>query len=166
MNIQELFQIGMDREINWLLDHTNANYPIQLNLGAGNKEVEGAMSLDFPEWNADRNYIPMNENSVDVIHMYHFLEHIAEPVLMLKECQRILRPGGFINIVVPYYTSQMAAHDLDHKHVFCEETWKTLFSTPYYNKNKIDWQFDIHVNFIMGVVERNMALFTQLRKRK
>ena len=77
--------------------------------------------------NHNCNAIPYPDGSVAVIHAYHFLEHLEKPVAMLAECQRVLRPGGVMNIVVPYYTSQMMAHDLTHRHAFCEDTWKITF---------------------------------------
>lgn len=162
MDIQYFFALGMDRVIPHLLEQQPST--LCLNLGAGNKIVPGAIDLDYPDWDADKDPIPFEDGCISTIHAYHFLKHVADPVKVLQECQRVLRPGGVLNIVVPYYSSQMAAHDLDHKHAFCEDTWKILFSNPYYDKNKIDWQFRIHANFIMGIAERNLALFTQLVK--
>jgi predicted SAM-dependent methyltransferase len=124
----------------------------------------GALPLDYPEWNADRDEIPFDADSVVEIHAYHFLEHCVDPVRVLLECQRVMRKGAVMNIVVPYYKSEMAHHDLDHKHFFTEDTFKVLFNTPYYNKHKIHWHLSVHCCFIMGIVERNLALFVQLVK--
>lgn len=161
MNIQDLFKLGMDREIPELVP-----MPVgfHINVGAGNKIIPGATAIDYPEWDADVQPIPCTDGDVTGIHAYHFLEHVKDPVKMLLEFQRVLAPGGVVNIVVPYYTSQMAAHDLDHKSVWTEETWRVLFGNPYYNKNKVDWQFTVGTNIIIGVVERNMCLMTQLIK--
>lgn len=166
MNFQDLFELAMDRPVPDL-EHYCPDFPIpftSLNLGAGEKVIPGTAALDYPSWDADKDPIPWPNNSVDVIHAYHFLEHCSDPVAMLVECQRVLKPGGYMNICVPYYTSQMMAHDLDHKHPFCEDTWKILFKNPYYNKNKIDWKFRIGFNLICGIVERNLCLLTQLIK--
>lgn len=38
------------------------------------------------------------ENSFDVITLFEVIEHIADPVRMLKHCYRILKPGGIIMI--------------------------------------------------------------------
>jgi len=156
----DLFGLAMDRRIPELLSDVG----IALNLGAGNKHIPGATPLDHPTWDADCNNIPYRDHSVYTIHAYHFLEHLKDPVKILLECQRVLVPGGIMNICVPYYSSAMQAHDLDHKHSFTEDTWKILFNNPYYNKNKIEWKFEIGFNLICGVVERNMCLLTQLRK--
>lgn len=135
-----------------------------LNIGAGKKHVAGSIPLDFPEWDADYQRIPYNDEVVAGIHCYHFLEHCARPVAVLLEFQRVLRVGGCANIVVPYYNSSMQAQDLDHKARYCETTWKTLFTNPYYDKNRVDWKFAVGTNVIMGVVERNLCLVTQLIK--
>ncbi len=161
MIFQEFFKLGMNREMNEILDFPKGKI---LNIGAGNKIIQDTVSLDFPEWDADKQQIPFEDNSIAGIHCYHFLEHVKYPVKVLQEFQRVLTIGGIINIVVPYYASQMQYQDLDHKNSFCEETWKTLFSNNYYDKNKIIWRFSININFICAIKERNLALFTQLIK--
>ena len=161
MNIHNLFKLGMDREIPLLLPMPAG---MHLNVGCGEKKIPNTIGLDLPERDADSDDIPWGDSMVTGIHAYHFLEHVKDPVKMLLEFQRVLLPGGVVNIVVPYYTSQMAAQDLDHKSVWTEETWRVLFDNPYYNKNKVEWQFTVGVNIIIGVVERNMCLMTQLIK--
>lgn len=161
---QALFKLGMDRHLPNLLLPRMDTFGRILNLGSGAKIIPGAMPLDYPQWDADRDPIPMVSESVSLIHAYHFLEHVRDPVRVLQECQRVLITGGVMNIVVPYYNAQIAAHDLDHKHQFCEETWRVLFGNPYYDKNKIEWKLRVHFNLICGIVERNMCLMTQLVK--
>lgn len=157
--VAKLFNLGMDRE---LLDPLPLVGPVILNVGAGNKLIPCSIPLDWPEWNADTMDIPYRDGTVDGIHCYHFLEHCARPHYVLGEFQRILKVGGRVNIVVPYYNSQMQAQDLDHKARYCEMTWKTLFNNPYYNKNGVQWKFVVRTNVVMGIVERNMCLVTQL----
>lgn len=165
MSLISTFEFGMDRHIVDFIEDVNPYNEIVLNVGCGNKTIPGAHNLDLPNWDADSEELPFEDNSVSQIHAYHFLEHVKEPVKMLQEFQRVLVVGGFVNIVVPYYTSQMQAHDLDHKNQFCEETWRNLFKNPYYDKNRIEWRFKIGTNVIIGVVERNLALLTQLIKK-
>ena len=161
MTIEEFFRLGMDRSIASPVDMIPGTV---LNIGAGNKLIPGTIPLDYPDWDADKDPIPYPDGSVAGIHAYHFLEHCKEPVKVLQEMQRVLVKQGIVNIIVPYYTSQMAAHDLDHKHQFCEETWRVLFRNPYYDKNQISWEFEVTTNIIIGTVERNLCLMTQLAK--
>lgn len=37
----------------------------------------------------------------DYIHVNNVLEHVRDPLSLLKECQRILKPGGILHLVVP-----------------------------------------------------------------
>lgn len=161
---QELFWLGMERKLPNIWRGPSDPFGTVLNLGAGSKIINGAIPLDLPEWDADTMPIPFDDESITTIHCYHFLEHITDPIKVLRECQRVLLPSGVINIVVPYYNSSIAAMDLDHKHSFNEDTWKTLFDNKYYAKNHEGWRFRVHFNLIAGVVERNLSLFTQLVK--
>ena len=163
MKIQTFFDLGMKRVIPDLLDMTNG---VQLNLGGGNNPIKGTHNLCLPDWDANIEQIPYNEESVAGIHCYHFLEHLEDPIRMLHEMQRVMKIGAIANIVVPYYSSLIAAQDLSHKKFFCEETWKTLFNNPHTAPYvRWEWQLAVHANFIMGIVERNICLFTQLVKR-
>jgi hypothetical protein len=67
MTIQDLFRVGMDREIPAVVDY-DALDGIKLNLGAGNKLIPGAIPLDLPDWNADTDPIPYPDGAVAVIH--------------------------------------------------------------------------------------------------
>lgn len=133
-----------------------------LNLGAGTKHINSALELDLPRWDADTMPIPFPDESISNIYAIHFLEHVRDPVNMLQECQRVLIDGGHLNVGLPYYSSQIAHHDLDHKSFWCEDTWHQLFQNDYYSKNHEGWQFKIGTNLIFGLVERNIMLITQL----
>ncbi|WGN90769.1 methyltransferase [Burkholderia phage vB_BglM_WTB] len=164
-SINDMFALGMKRVIPVLEkpDHTRA-----VNLGAGISHIKGVRSIDFPEWDAECGHLPPDMRHLTAVYAFHFFEHLPGKVVieLLRDIQDRLVSGGTLNIVVPYYKSGMAAHDLDHKSQYNEDTWKTLFSTPYYAKNRErEWKFDIGTNVIIGVVERNLALMTQLIKK-
>jgi len=158
-SVEDLFHVAMDRVIPDLI-YRNIYSKMVLNVGAGNKLIRGAVSLDLPEWNAETMLIPYKDETVSLIHCYHFLEHIQNLTFVLREFERILISGGVVNICVPYYLSGMAFRDQDHKRYFTEETWKTLFDNKYYDKMKEGrpWKFKI------GIEERAMCLLTQLIK--
>lgn len=162
-SILDVFQVGMDRNIPAFLPFPPGRV---LNIGAGNKVIHGAHVVDYPNYDADMDArLPYPDGFIAGIHAYHFLEHVQRPVEVLQEFQRVLQPGGVANIVVPYYNSQMNAQDLDHKSSFTETTWQVLFRNPYYNKNRITWELEVGANLIIGLVERNLCLCTQLIKR-
>jgi predicted SAM-dependent methyltransferase len=161
----QLFNLGMMRNYPDIIPCVNHNTPanIILNLGPGKKHIEGALEFDYPEWDAEKDPIPINDSRVSMIHCYHFLEHIQNVPFVISEINRVLRPGGHVNIVVPYYKSAMQAQDLDHKSQYTEKTFQHLFNSHYYTKGKVA-PMDIVTNFIMGDCEANLCLIVQLRK--
>lgn len=166
MQIQELFELSMKRSIPELVE-TSSPDGLVLNLGAGFSPIVGADNLDRPNWIAERDLLCVYEDeSVDLIHAYHFFEHLeGESVIaLLRDCQRVLVKGGTLNIVVPYYRSSMQGQDLTHKSKFNETTWATLFANNYYNPSSHNWALKAEFNIIIGIVERNLCLMTQLIK--
>lgn len=163
MTINEFFRLGMKRDIPYLITPGVS----MLNLGAGNSFIPGAINIDYPEWDASIFSIPASDEFYDTIYALHFLEHFTgERVIeLLREIERVLRPGGTANIITPHRLGMIAYQDLDHKCFFTEETWRTLFDNKYYDKNREKpWKLKVHTCFIMGLVERNLALMTQLVK--
>lgn len=161
ITIQDMFKLGLKRDLPELLWPSGTC----INLGAGDSLIAGFRSLDLPEWDGDRNALPYHEGTVDHVVAFHFLEHLIDPIGMLGEIQRVLKPGGVASIVVPHGHSDLAIQDLDHKHFFTEKSWRTLFNNKWYGKYRIDWKLKVHANFIMGENFRNLALFTQLVKQ-
>lgn len=161
MDINELFLLGMKRRIEPLIAPDSK----QINLGCGNSQLKDCINLDYPEWDATCMTIPHTDAYADTIWAFHFFEHLSgsDVLKCLRECERVLKVGGTLNVVVPYFNSALAAQDLDHKSFWCEESWRTLFDNPYYNKGREQrWRFRIGTNIIIGIVERNMCLMTQL----
>ena len=163
MKFQDLFEIGMKRPVPNIVRPDGR----VLNLGAGNSPISNTISLDLPHWNAETDSIPYDDEDVDGIIACHFLEHLrSEHVIkVLRECERVLMPGGTMTIVVPHRLGALAYQDLDHKTFFNEDTWQCLFKNDYYDKNREQpWQFHIGFSMICGLNERNLSLFTQLHK--
>lgn len=99
--------------------------PFQLNLGSGNHPKPGWVNVDLFAAVADlrldlRESLPFPDNSVSGIHCEHFFEHLEYPSVadamgqeleppglqsealgFLRECHRVLVPGGRLDIIVP-----------------------------------------------------------------
>jgi len=162
--IQDLFKIGMSREIPRLLYNYEGKH---LNIGAGTyKILHDAEPIDYPQWDARIRPIYYEDGVIDVIHCYHFLEHFEGEVAVriLKEFERVLKLGGHANIVTPYYNSHLQAKCLDNKSMWNESTWDNLFNQYSYDNGSGEWKLKVHTTFIMGVEEKNLALLTQLVK--
>lgn len=80
-----------------------------VNLGCGNCFHRDWINLDFKS--KDKNVLehdlttrlPFEDCSVDVLYSSHVLEHFSKCFApkFLKECHRVLKPGGTVRIVVP-----------------------------------------------------------------
>ncbi len=55
-----------------------------------------------PDIVSDASLIPLPDNSFDIVIMGELLEHVPEPLLVLKEACRLLRSGGKALITVPF----------------------------------------------------------------
>lgn len=82
---------------------------VKLNLGCGKDILEGWINCDYlPGDGVDKVFdlmqgIPMPDNSVDYILASHVLEHIHLWHLKpMSEIHRVLKPGGIVEIRVPY----------------------------------------------------------------
>ena len=80
-----------------------------LNLGCGNKYHEQWVNIDLSS-NSKHvlsanllKGIPFEDNSFDVVYHSQVLEHFPPETgtFLVNECFRVLKPGGFIRIVVP-----------------------------------------------------------------
>ncbi len=60
------------------------------------------LDRDAVVWNLSKG-IPFPDSSFDVVYHSHVLEHIDrdKAPAFLEECSRVLKPGGFLRIVVP-----------------------------------------------------------------
>jgi len=88
-------------------------------------------------WNLARG-LPFPDDRVKQIYSSHFFEHLTftQGQTMLKECLRVLEPGGTISVAVPtaqpYLEAYCSGEDLDR------ETF--IYWKPAWNETtKIDW---------------------------
>ncbi|GAA3979645.1 methyltransferase domain-containing protein [Mucilaginibacter dorajii] len=54
---------------------------------------------------SDADHIPLEDNSIDKIIVHRVLQHVIDHESVIKECCRILKPGGTLQIVEPDYLS-------------------------------------------------------------
>jgi SAM-dependent methyltransferase len=59
---------------------------------------------------ADGAELPFADSTFDVVISINVLEHVAIPISVLKECRRVLRPGGYFYLYFPPFYSPWGAH--------------------------------------------------------
>ncbi len=90
--------------------------PLVLDLGSGGPGRPGAVGIDLAP-GADivldlRCGLPLPDASVAAIFSDHFLEHLrlAEVAALLRECHRVLQPGGRLRFSVPHIDPFLGAY--------------------------------------------------------
>ena len=56
----------------------------------------------------DIHQIPFKENTFDVVLCNHVLEHVDDDIKALSEINRVLKPGGFAILQVPFFNPVQA----------------------------------------------------------
>jgi predicted SAM-dependent methyltransferase len=85
-----------------------AGSPLRLNVGCGAYPLRGFVNIDAADGTAadvlaDVPPLPYADASIDEVWACHFFEHLSfeDGAEFLRECYRVLVPGGALGLVVP-----------------------------------------------------------------
>ena len=94
----------------------NGGGELRLDLGCGPRKRPGFVGIDLSpqadiQWDI-RWGLPFIDNSVIEIRSDHFLEHLELPLVVkvLRECRRVLAPGGVLDFTVPHIDPYLDAY--------------------------------------------------------
>lgn len=132
---------------------TSMDYPDVLHLGCGDDYREGEWNVDAvgavdPDEVVDLETVPWPwpDETFTTIRANHVLEHLTDVEAALRQCERVLRPGGQLVTRWPIGLDSIA--DPDHTHVW---TWRT----PEFYCGKRHWDTDVGLR----VVSRDASLW-------
>lgn len=137
-------------------------YP-KLNLGCGSDIREGYVNQDVVkrEGVSDcfdlniRRWLYPNNYFCEVV-MQDVIEHLNDPVAVLKEVRRILRSGGVCKIRTGHYLSRCSYIDISHRHAFSIDSFD---SVPGFHVVKKRINFGKGLNILNYLIEPVMNLF-------
>lgn len=140
------------------LQYNNSEISDILHLGCGEDYHEDAWNVDVePSVNPDEVYNleelnwPWPDESFGTIRAFHLLEHLEDMEQALRECERILRPGGTLIVKVPVGVD--AISDPGHKWGNGNPwTWRT----PLFYTGHRHWDVDVGLE----VRNRNVELWS------
>jgi len=110
----------------------------KLNLGCGEEYNSGWINVDIlKKIKADKHFnlntlpYPFKNNQFEEILMKMVLEHLNEPLEVLKEIIRIAKKNAKIIIIVPHATSYANLTDLQHRTNFTENSFNSNLLREY-----------------------------------
>ena len=142
----------------FLKGYLNVGYWQQLVPGSAYKDPNGVTGTYLLNHDITKG-IPAGDNTLDVTYHSHFLEHLSykDGWTFLRECYRVLKPGGIHRIVVPdlelwikaYYTNDNFISDKYLEHAL--ENDKELYGTKaavfmgmlHNHEHKCGWDFEM-----------------------
>jgi predicted SAM-dependent methyltransferase len=119
---------------------------LKLDLACGQNKTEGYFGVDVaPGDNVDAVVDlevypwPIESNSAEDIVCNHYVEHTTDFMKFMDEVYRILKPGGKVKFVAPYYNSVRCWQDPTHKRaiseasfLYCNKQWREANKLSHY----------------------------------
>jgi len=95
--------------------------PVRLNLGCGNKRLDGFIGLDLHPCEGadvvgDLLRLPLADDCAEEVLLDNVIEHVLDIPALLAEVRRVCRRGARVTIVTPHFTSQASWRDPTHVH--------------------------------------------------
>jgi len=118
---------------------------MKLNLGSGQWPMKGWVNIDvYTDPKVDlvhdlNNGIPFEDGTAEAVVMSNVLDHLRDPLFIMREIRRVCRPGALVEIRTPLLQHKQPDHYTcfyeDWFERNCSEGWRVLEKT-----------FDTHQN--------------------
>lgn len=101
--------------------------------------ITGDIESPLAKVKMDIHEIPFEENTFDIIFCNHVLEHVNDDFLALREMKRVLKPGGWAILQVPFfypltevtYEDQEITSPAEREKAFGQDDHVRLFGKDY-----------------------------------
>jgi SAM-dependent methyltransferase len=119
----------------------------KINIGAGRTHIPGFINVDIAshadvQIDLNKEALPFEDNSVDLVFSYHTLEHLDNYLFALSEIHRVLKHNGIFLLGVPYVTLT-----------------KFNLVNPYHKQHFNEHSFRFFGNLKGSAIEENQIVF-------
>jgi SAM-dependent methyltransferase len=92
---------------------------VQLNIGCAGVKLKDFVNIDInsdvePDVVCDAEHLPYKNESINFINSNHCIEHVSNPKEFMRECHRVLKPGGQLRLSFPFAGSA-GSYYFDHR---------------------------------------------------
>ena len=112
----------------------------------------------IPVFNGTFQELKMSDSSADMITMHHVIEHIPDPVSLIRECFRVLRPGGRLVMSMPNANS--LTHKLFGSNCFHLDPPRHLFSFSPETIRRILEKTEFRISIIRTLSRRALSFYS------
>jgi len=102
---------------------------VEIARGLGRNVIEG--DVDKP--------LPFADESFDAVVMKDLLEHVADPVGLVREARRVVRPGGRVFASSPD-AQRWVWDDYSHRRPFTKKSYRLLFADQGFEVERIGFE--------------------------
>lgn len=138
---------------------------MNVNLGCGEKKINGAIGVDFRKTNAtdiihDLRVFPwpFEDEQFENAIANDIIEHMLYVIPFLDECWRITKPGGHLIIHTDYFTSEQSYTDPTHLHYFTLESFDFFDPDTSWGK-RYGWYTDKKWKVLRRAIDGNETKF-------
>ncbi|OLF16303.1 methyltransferase domain-containing protein [Actinophytocola xanthii] len=121
----------------WDRIEVDGRAPVAVDIGCGgSKQYPGNVGFDRRRTGAVNvladlgQGIPLRDGSVDRVFAVHVLEHLVDFLPLVDECHRVLRPGGVLHVLSPWWRYVNAVADPTHVRLLDVQTFKGICARP------------------------------------
>lgn len=140
-------------------DYTETVLPgLRLDLACGERKADGFLGVDEVQLpgvdfvvNLDAYVWPWKDDSVIEIRCSHYIEHTRDLKMFMEEAWRVLKSGGLLTFIAPYYSSIRAWQDYTHVRPISEMTFY-YFSQPWLKESKLT-HYGVQCDFDVGTMK-------------